>query len=140
MVQATPQPVEDTYRRFRDCGGQANCGTGAAGFCFIATAAYGSYENPYVRVLRDFRDRALLPYAPGRAFVAWYYRHSPPWAAYIAAHPTARWIVRQLLWPVIAAAALWLWLAWWQQLALFAGCAGLWIRRRRSRALARSAA
>jgi hypothetical protein len=131
VVSATPQPVEDLYRRFRDEGGSAQ------GFCFIATAAYGSYEDPYVRVLRDFRDQALMPYSWGRGFVDWYYRTSPPYADYIARHPVARWLVRQALWPVIGGAALWLWLTWWQQALVFAGLGGSLARWRRRRRAAR---
>ena len=45
--------------------------------CYIATAVYGSYDAPEVRVLRKFRDSKLLPYLPGRIFVKIYYAISP---------------------------------------------------------------
>ncbi|NOY86334.1 MAG: hypothetical protein GXP52_03410, partial [Deltaproteobacteria bacterium] len=44
--------------------------SGGGGGCFIATAAFGSYEAPAVRVLRDFRDADLLTNGPGKWFVA----------------------------------------------------------------------
>lgn len=65
-----------------------------SGNCFIATAAYGSFLEPEVVVLRKFRDDYLLTNAPGRSFVAWYYRHSPGFAAKIADNEFARGVVR----------------------------------------------
>lgn len=75
------------------------------GDCFIATAAYGSYMEPEVLVLRQFRDEVLLSNAPGREIVDWYYRTSPRYAAVIAGNETARLVARVLLTPLVYAIA-----------------------------------
>ncbi|HEY6838017.1 MAG TPA: MXAN_6640 family putative metalloprotease [Geobacteraceae bacterium] len=79
----------------------ASGGGGGGGGCFIATAAYGSYLHPKVRVLRAFRDRYLLTNAPGRLLVACYYKASPGLAAFIAKHSLLRALCRLLLTPVV---------------------------------------
>jgi len=71
------------------------------GGCFIATAAFGSYLEPHVKILRDFRDRSLLTNSPGRAFVNFYYRHSPPIADIIRKHASLKYATRLALLPII---------------------------------------
>jgi len=79
---------------------------GGGGGCFIATAAYGTYQDPYVKLLRDFRDQYLLSNAAGQWFVKEYYTHSPAFADWLREHETARAVVRTLLWPLIGAVQL----------------------------------
>jgi len=74
--------------------------SGGGGGCFIATAAYGSYQEKHVWILRQFRDKYLLTNTAGKAFVRWYYRHSPKYASIIAQHPVLRGITRILLTPL----------------------------------------
>jgi hypothetical protein len=124
VIPAKPQRVEDLYNRYRDAGGTAS------GFCFIATAAYGSYEHRYVKILRRFRDEVLLQSSAGGALVDWYYRHSPPAARFIADHPTARLATQVALWPVIGASAAWLYLVPWQR-ALLCALVVVWFARKR---------
>ena len=100
IVTGTPKPVEDLYGRYRDAGGSAQ------GFCFVATAAYGDYDHPQVRVLRAFRDRVLAGSGIGRALVRAYYAASPPLARFIAGSDARRAIARGLLWPVVGFALL----------------------------------
>jgi len=76
-------------------------GGGGGGGCFIATAAFGSYMDPHVKVLRSFRDACLQTTAPGRAFVRWYYATSPPIADVIRGSETLRAGVRLALIPLI---------------------------------------
>ncbi len=73
----------------------------SSGGCFIATAAYGSYLDPHVKVLRQFRDHYLLTNTMGRAFVRFYYRTSPPIADYIARHSLIKTAVRFTLTPLV---------------------------------------
>ncbi|MDX1812032.1 MAG: YncE family protein [Gammaproteobacteria bacterium] len=73
-------------------------------YCFIATAAYGSYLEPHVKTLRKFRDEYLLTNSAGKAFVEFYYEYSPPIANIIAKHESLRFITRVLLTPVVYAA------------------------------------
>jgi hypothetical protein len=76
-------------------------GSSGSSGCFIATAAYGSYLAPEVSSLRRFRDNQLLTNAPGRAFVAFYYRYSPPVANYIASRDWLRTAARVVLTPLV---------------------------------------
>ena len=74
---------------------------GQKGNCFIATAAYGSYDDFDVWVLRQFRNKVLLKSDAGRWFVRTYYRLSPPIAHFIAGHDALRATVRILLKPFV---------------------------------------
>ena len=98
---------------------------GSSSGCFIATAAYGSYLDPHVMVLRHFRDEVLLQSTMGIEFVKFYYKHSPPIADYIAQHDSLRTIFRLALTPLIFAVKYPL------GAALLFGFAGVWFIRRR---------
>jgi hypothetical protein len=129
LITGSPQPTEDLWRRYRDEGG-------GAGGCFIATAAFGSYENRWVYVLRDFRDQVLLEHGSGRAFVEWYYANSPPAAAWIATRGWARLVVRIALAPLIALAWFWLYVGAWQKALVVMLLVAFALRKRIRRALA----
>jgi hypothetical protein len=118
-----------------------SCYTGRekGGYCFVSTAAYGSYDAPFVQVFRDFRDRVLMKSAPGRAFVLWYYRHGLPAAVWLAEHEWARRAAAVMLvvpyvavWPLVrltpAAIAL--------AAAIALSVVLLWVLRRRQKAAA----
>jgi len=68
-----------------------------AGWCFIATAAYGTPFEPKIDVLRDFRDDVLTEHRSGRGFIKWYYTLSPPIADIISKHEWMRRVVRGIV-------------------------------------------
>lgn len=72
-------------------------------YCFIATAAYGSYMAHDVLVLREFRDKYLLTNPLGRTFVKVYYAVSPPLADLIARSELLKSMTRALLAPAVFA-------------------------------------
>ena len=74
--------------------------------CFIATAAFGSYFDPSVKILRDFRDKFLFTNHVGQSFVNWYYKVSPPIADFISTREIMKTIVRIILLPVVGFAYL----------------------------------
>lgn len=67
------------------------------GYCFIATAAYGTEAGSQLNTLREFRDKVLLKSAMGSRFVDAYYRLSPPVADLISRSDFLRAAVRVLL-------------------------------------------
>ena len=74
----------------------------SSGTCFIATAAYGSYLEPEVMILREFRDKYLLTNTIGKFLVEdVYYHYSPPIANYIATHDKLKTATRWALTPIV---------------------------------------
>jgi uncharacterized lipoprotein NlpE involved in copper resistance len=97
-LEPTPSPPpEPTPPPPPSSGG----GGGGGGGCFIATAVWGSYSDPHVRVLRAFRDRYLITNSPGKAFLDYYYSISPPIAGYIKQHESMRTATRFILTPIV---------------------------------------
>ncbi|MFA6034369.1 MAG: MXAN_2562 family outer membrane beta-barrel protein, partial [Myxococcota bacterium] len=94
---ATPTLVYDYYEYYRSQGGGEE-----GGFCFIATAAYGSPSHPFVGTLREFRDSWLMDNDAGRSFVSTYYSMSPPAAEFIRQHPVLRLVAGTMLLPLVS--------------------------------------
>ncbi len=97
---ATPEQVNSFYDTYRQAGGKGG------GFCFIATAAYGSYDHPHVRILREFRDRILARVPGGPGLIRAYYEAGPTLAAAIEGHEALRTAVRMALLPIVGLASL----------------------------------
>ena len=98
--------VDDTFPTSVDDFFELYEGNEDGGFCFMATAAYGSYSHPMVQVLRAFRDRVLMATPAGQAFVWAYYRYAPPLALEVAADPALAGWVRVWLIPLAGLALL----------------------------------
>lgn len=58
--------------------------------CFVATAVYGAYDEPQVRVLRRWRDETLRSTRTGEALVRAYYATSPLLVRHLG---TSRWFI-----------------------------------------------
>lgn len=97
----SPTNVRDYFEYYREQGG-----TEEGGFCFVATAAYGDYDAPAVRLLRAFRDGVLARLPLGDQLIAAYYRWSPPLARAIADDAELRAEARAVLAPVVLLVAL----------------------------------
>jgi len=82
-------------------GGDDESGGLLNGNCFIATAAFGSYMEEHVVILREFRDRYLLTNKAGRALVSCYYRYSPSLADIIKESEALKSMTRVVLMPII---------------------------------------
>jgi|GEM_PF-3877736 len=110
-------------------------GGGGGGGCFIATAAFGSQYEKHVSILRQFRDRVMLPTQIGTYLTLQYYKHSPAVAEWVKTNETAQMTIRWMLMP--AAGISWLYLQLGGTLfvlillALFCGGAGVCRRFRK---------
>ncbi len=108
QIRSTVDPL-DSLSGLIATGGRINADKALGGSgeddegsgCFIATAAFGSYTAPHVKILRNFRDRYLKSSDYGKAFVRFYYRNSPEWADRIRGNQNLRWAVRTALLPVV---------------------------------------
>lgn len=69
--------------------------------CTSETIAAGTSFTRFLPDLRRFRDQQLMPTAPGRAFVGFYYRQSPAVAAWLGPREWAKALVRSVLTPVV---------------------------------------
>ncbi len=127
QLEVMPASTTDFWEAYQGAGGADN-----GGFCFIATAAYGTPLEGELGTLRRFRDEMLMGSDAGRSFVHAYYQLGRFGASYIADKPALRAVVRVALVPLVWLAELTLALgpfgAFGALLAVFA--AYRWLRRK----------
>jgi len=71
------------------------------GFCFVATAGFGSYFHPNVEILRNFRDSVLSKFSFGQEFIKFYYKNGKAPAEVIRRHPILKTLSRLILMPLV---------------------------------------
>jgi hypothetical protein len=80
--------------------------SGGWGICIIATATYGSELSPEVQLLRNFRDRDVLPTFAGSQFMKvfnpFYYSFSPHVAREISTSNGLKTLMRYVLYPLVS--------------------------------------
>jgi len=72
-----------------------------AGGCFVASAAYGGYQDDSVIILQWWRDSVLAKSYVGRAIISVYYKTSPRIADWISARESRKAITRAMLKPIV---------------------------------------
>lgn len=75
-----------------------------AGGCFIASAAYGGYQDDSVIILQWWRDSVLTKSHFGRMLISAYYKVSPGIANWISISESRKAITRAMLRPIVLAA------------------------------------
>lgn len=73
----------------------------SGGACFVATAAYGDRMHPDVVTLRRYRDRVLVKYPTGRAFIRLYWRVGPVLAKRVVPTGASGRMARLALRPIV---------------------------------------
>lgn len=96
LMSAQPVETLDFWEQYR-----GDNGPDPGGFCFVATAAYGTPMANELGTLRLFRDRFLMTNAPGRGFVTLYYRWGRFAAAWLVDKPLVRAATRAVLAPLV---------------------------------------
>lgn len=79
----------------------APVGRSARGGCLIASLAYNGQYAEEVMILSYFRDRYLLPHAPGRLIIRLYEWVSPTLAELVERHEALRLLTRWALSPLV---------------------------------------
>lgn len=93
--------VSETWHQAREDARRSGEISSKDNGCFIATTVYGSYFDPRVKILRDFRDNYLLTSVFGRFAVGVYYQLSPPIVDFTKRHDISRVIIKGILTPIV---------------------------------------
>ena len=98
-VEASSVTTYGFWSNYKSQGGKDD-----GGFCFVATAGFGSYFHPSVALLREFRDSVLANFDLGRKFIAAYYKYGSYPAEIIKDSTILRAASRTMLMPYVVAA------------------------------------
>lgn len=90
-VCGMPGDTRSFFDDYKDAGGNGGK------FCFVATAAFGSYDHPTVQLLRRFRDQFVAPMPFGQVVIDGYYRVGPVFATVVTTHPILQSTVKGAL-------------------------------------------